>query len=241
LPQLSLLLAAGLGLSAMAVQPPSSEQPDLDNPEIVVRGTPAYIVVHGRPHCRPLRYDPMNAVPAPLHHGQSVVAPNRETGVPELRRDGDPISGPDQWHRAGTAIGAYVFRAPANGTPLCIGSREEHPDGFGQLRQVLDAHPYRRKTIRFTAWVATSEAHEVRFWLAAGDGRDLMLGDDTREAPLRGTHRWTPVSLTIGPVPRIATKVSYGFLLMGSGDVWMARPQLEVIETPGVLDRPGAR
>ena len=225
----------------MAVQPPSDEQPDLDNPEIVVRGTPAYIVVHGRPHCRPLQNDPYDAVPVPLHHSQKMIAPNRETGELEFRRDRNPITGPDVWQRAGTAIGAFVFRAPVNGQTLCIGSRVERPDGFGQLRQVLDAHPYRMQTIRFTAWVATSEAHEVRFWLAAGGLGQVLLGDDTRSTPLRGTHRWMPVSLTIGPVPRVATKISYGFLLMGSGDVWLARPQLEVIETPGVVDRPGAR
>jgi hypothetical protein len=227
----------------MAVQsppPPPGDQPDLDNPDIVVRGTPAYIIVHGRPHCRPLHDDPMDAVPVPLVHRQSVVAPNRETGVLEFRYDRDPITGPDQWYRAGTAIGAYVFRAPGNGTPLCIGAQVDNPGGFGQLRQVLDARPYRNRTIRFTAWVATSQAREVRFWLAAGDGRDIMLGDDTRETPLRGTNRWTPVSLTIGPVPRYATKVSYGFLLQGSGDVWLARPQLEVIEVPGVVDGPEA-
>jgi hypothetical protein len=236
-----ILFAAGIALSAMAIPPATSEQPDLENPDIVVHGTPAYIIVNGRPHCRPLHDDPYDAVQAPLHHVQRVIAPNRETGEPELRRDGDPITGPDLWQRAGTAIGAYVFRAPANGTPLCIGSQVENPDGFGQLRQVLDAHPYRRRTIRFTAWVATSEASEVRFWLAAGDARDIMLGDDTHAMPLHGTRRWTPVSLTIGPVPRIATKISYGFLLHGNGDVWLARPQLEIIEEPGVVDRPGTQ
>lgn len=234
------LLAASLAYMAtpLPAQPPDP-QFDPDNQDIVVHGTPAYIIVRGRPRCRPLHDDPYDAVPAPLHHGQSVIAPNRHSGALELRRDNDPISGPDQWHRAGTAIGAFVFRAPGNGSTMCIGAID-NPHGFGQLRQELDAHPYRGKTLRFTAWVMTSEAHEVRFWLAAGE-HAVLLGDDTSATPLRGTHRWMPVSLTIGPVPRIATKISYGFLLEGSGDVWLARPQLEVVEQPGVRDRQETR
>lgn len=231
-------LGAGLALlaAAAAAQTPDA-QLDLDNPDIVVHGTPPYIVVEGRPHCRPLQADSYDAVPVPLHHGQMMIVPNPATGEPELRRDSDPVTGPDVWQRAGTAMGAYVFRAPASGATLCIGSRIDHPDGIGQLRRVLDARPYRTQTIRFTAWVATSKAHEVRFWLAAGGLGHVLLGDDTRTTPVRGTHRWMPVSLTIGPVPRVATKISYGFLLIGGGDVWLARPQLEVVETPGVVDR----
>jgi hypothetical protein len=236
------LLGAGLAMSAAALSAQAPvEQLDLDDQDIVVHGTRPYLVVNGRPHCRPLQADPYDAVAAPLHHAQRMIAPSRDTGEPELRRDRDPITGPDVWQRAGTAIGAYVFRAPASGATLCIGARIDRPDGFGQLRQVLDAHPYRTKTIRFTAWVATSEVHEVRFWLAAGGMGHVLLGDDTRTMPVRGTHRWMPVSLTIGPVPRVAATISYGFLLEGKGDVWLARPRLEIIETPGVVDPPGAR
>ena len=234
------LLIASLVASASAAQTPQPP-PDLGGEDIVVHGTPPYIMRDGRLHCRPLQADPYDAVAAPLHHRQSAIAPNRDTGEPELRRDTDPMTGPEVWQRAGTALGAYVFRAPASGATMCIGARADHPDGFGQLRQIVSARPYRGKTVRFTAWVATSEAHEVRLWLAAGDGHELMLGFDTRAAPIHGTHRWLPVSLTIGPVPRIATKISYGFLLMGEGDVWLARPQLEVTEVPGTVDPPAAR
>jgi len=217
------LLAAALASSAMTL-PAQSPRPtfDPDDQDIVVHGTPAYIIVRGRPRCRPLRDDPYNDVAAPLHHGQSVIAPNRRTGTLELRRDDDPISGPDRWHRAGTALGAFVFRAPGNGSTMCIGAIDD-PRGFGQLRQELDAHPYHGRILRFTAWVMTSEAREVRFWLAAGEHR-VLLGEDASAMPLRGTRRWTPVSLTIGPVPRFATKISYGFLLEGGGDVWVGRP-----------------
>ncbi|HET9862636.1 MAG TPA: hypothetical protein VFP37_04275, partial [Steroidobacteraceae bacterium] len=45
----------------------------------------------------------------------------------------------------------------------------------------------------------------------------------------RGTHRWTPVSLTMGPVRCDQAKLSFGVLLDGPGDLWIYQPKLEVI------------
>jgi hypothetical protein len=217
-----------LGLAAQAPPLPDDE-------DIVVHGERPYIVVHGLPHCRPRHDDPYDAVAVPEDGRQRVVAPNRHSGTLETRRDDNPVSGPAQWHRAGTDISAFVYRAPTDGGPLCIGARRE-TGGFGQLRQILDAQPYHGHRIRVTAYVLTSEAGEVRFWLSTGDSHMIMLGQDSSDQPLRGTHRWTPVSMTIGPVPILATKLSYGFLLMRHGDVWVNRLHFEVLDP-----RPGER
>jgi hypothetical protein len=45
----------------------------------------------------------------------------------------------------------------------------------------------------------------------------------------RGTHHWTPVSLTMGPVRCDQEKMSFGVLLDGRGDLWIYQPELEVI------------
>jgi hypothetical protein len=118
---------------------------------------------------------------------------------------------------------------------LCIGARGR-PNGWGQLRRILDATPFRGKTVRFTAFVATRETAEVRLWLAAGDNHIVMRGGDTRQNPLTGTNGWTPISLTIANIPAEATKLSYGFLLFGVGDVWVTQPTVEIIDAPEAND-----
>jgi hypothetical protein len=153
-----------------------------------------------------------------------------ERGRFGVHPDDDPVTGPETWQRAGTAIRNYVFRAPLDGAPLCIGARSRFPEGFGQLRRVQAAGAAHGKFVRFTAFVATRQANSVRLWLAAGDGRAVRRGSDTQGVPLPANSGWTPVMLTMGPVPQEATKISYGFLLHGGGDVWLTEPSLEILD-----------
>jgi len=184
-------------------------------------------------------HDPLDAIEVDSSLQQWVVAAD-EHGVIRARLDDDPITGPDYWQRAGNAIGSYLFRSPSDGSPLCIGGRG-HPNGWGQLRRVLDATPFHGKSVRFTALVATRDTAEVRLWLAVGDSRVVMRGGDTRHNPLHGTHDWTPMSLTITNVPTGATKLSYGFLLYGVGDVWVTQPRIEIVDAAEADGRPSQR
>lgn len=196
------------------------------------------------PRCRRQARDPLDAVDvdsAPFI--QSVIKQDPATGAWRVVRDDDPITGPEIWQRAGKGIADFRFRVPANDLPMCIGSSRAAPRGWGQLRRVLDAAPLRGRYARFTALVATRRSSEVRFWLAAGDGDRVLQGGDTSNQSLTGTRQWVPVRLTIGPIPKAATKLSYGFLLKGSGDVWVTRPKLEILDRakpePGVRDLGG--
>lgn len=195
-------------------------------------GDPAsVIVVTARrypPRCAPRPGDPADALAARPGIGEQSVVAVDAAGAAVLVKDREQLTGPGHWQRVGNAVGDYVFRVPADGSPMCIGARIPHPNGWGQLRQIVDVHPYFGSYVRFTAWVATRKAAEVRFWLIAA-AKPYGMGGDTSAAPVRGSHRWMPVSLTIGPVPTYTTHLSYGFLLYGSGDVWLYRPELRVV------------
>ena len=161
---------------------------------------------------------------------QSVVHRADDSGTFVQTPDDEPITGPGFWQLAGTGIDQYVYRRPAKGQLLCIGARQPGPEGYGQLRTIVDATPYRGKRIRFTGWVASRDARLVRFWLAAAIGtRSITNGGNTNNQSWGGSHGWTPVMFEIGPVSDKADRVSYGFLLHGSGDVWMYKPQLEIV------------
>jgi len=196
-----------------------------------VRPPPNEVVVRAPPHCQRRSGDPADLVP--IEAGviaQRVIAPGAD-GMLEWRRDDEPVLGPNVWQRAGNAIGNYKYRTPADGHPLCIGALLSHPQGWGQLRQIVAAEAMRGKYLHFSAMVATRGADEVRFWLAAGDKTNQHgIGGDTHTQPIFGTHGWHQVDLVIGPVPRFANHVSYGFLLYGGGDVWLNAPKLEVLD-----------
>jgi hypothetical protein len=208
----------------------AQDKVDLNAPP---EGEEAAILVVGKlPRCRAISSDPLEAADySRAGGGRQVLKPDPKTGELGFFRDDDPITAAGAWDRAGSWLGDYVYRAPRDGTPLCIGSNARRPRGWGQLRRVLDAKPTHGKYVRFTAFVATNRSDEVRFWLAAGDSHRVYQGGDTSNQPLWGTHGgWIPVSITLGPIARSATKVSYGFLLMGKGIVWVHQPKVEILD-----------
>lgn len=193
------------------------------------------ITVRGRlPSCRALASDPLEAVDyGKAGAAQQVIKPDPATGTLGFHPDDNPYTAPGHWDRAGVHLGDYVYRAPTDTLPGCIGGMKKRPRGFGQLRRVLPGTPLRGKSVRFTALVATRRSDEVRFWLAGGDSIRVLQGDDTANQPLWGTHGgWIPVNLLMGPVRSDVTTVSYGFLLMGSGVVWVHQPRIEILDTP---------
>jgi hypothetical protein len=175
------------------------------------------IVVNGRAiHCRPLAGDPLDKVRVGGGPDYMMIVPNGRGGFVG-KRITEQITGPEFWQRVGVGMGAYTFRAPSGGKPMCIGGRGQ-VGMFGGFRRIVDATPYRGRRLRFTAWVATGRAGQVSFWLAAGSDR-FRNGGNTNNVPFRGNHGWTPVLLETGPIHLDADHISYGFNLQGSGDV----------------------
>ena len=211
-----------------ATQAPPSPSSPSDPGEIVVQGYP--------PHCHPRPGDPQDTVdlaPAAAHRQQQVIRIDPATGRYGLFPDDYPMTGLRDWQRDGTGIHQFVFRAPTNDDPVCIGAATSRPRGFAQLRRSFPARPYWGKVMRFTGFIATRKAAYVQLWAAGGaggyrpgrqvrGGSNIVVGGGQR-SPFTGDRKWTPVSLTIGPIPCMATQISYGVTLAGGGDVWLHR------------------
>ena len=201
-----------------------------DPAEVVIKAYP--------PHCHPAPGDPQDAVDLSTTGGsaqQQVIQIDRVSGKYALAQDDYPTTAPGVWQRDGTRLHEFVFRVPTDGNPLCIGTRGPHSLGLAQLRQAIDAHPYRRKVLRFTAWIATRKVHAVRLWLVAGTNErpkffNIVASSGNWKESVVGSKAWFPVSLTIGPLPCNADQISFGVTLDGGGDVWMYQPNLEAID-----------
>ena len=205
-----------------------------DAGEVVVRAYP--------PHCHPGNDDPQDQVDLSAAAGraeQQVIKLDHVSGRYILTSDDYPTTAPGVWQRDGTRLHEFVFRVPKDGNPLCIGTRTSKTLGLAQLRQAIDAKPYRRKILRFTAWVATRQVNDVRFWLVAGTNErqkffNIVASSGNWKEPVTGSRSWFPVSLTIGPLPCNADQISFGVTLDGRGDVWMYQPKLEEVDRHGL-------
>lgn len=244
LPALAAVAVAAIAMSTptgrTAAQTVVAEAPAT---EIVVTGYPD-IVVNGRAiRCRRLAGDPLDHVSIGGGWGDHMMIVPDEEGGFSAQRVTERITGPEFWQRVGMGMGAYAFRAPRDGRPMCIGGRGG-AQSFGGFRRIVDAEPYRGRRLRFTAWAATSDADQVSFWLAAGtQWREkrrqfeiqrtpffsLTNGGNTNNVPFGGDHGWTPVLLETGPIKQDADHISYGFNLQGRGNVWVYQPKLEIV------------
>jgi hypothetical protein len=240
-------IVAGLAmmLSGHGIAQASTAPPPLDSGEVVVHGYP--------PHCHPRPGDPQDAVdltPAAGGKLQQVIRIDPATGRYGLFEDDYPVTGSDIWQRDGTGIDQFVFRVPASDDPVCIGARSPRAKGFAQLRRSFMARPYWGKFVRLTAFVATRKARDVRFWVAAGAGNYVqghhvkvganIVAGGFQSNPFRGNQEWRPLSLTVGPLPCMATQISYGVMLNGGGDVWFYQAKFEEVpnnEIPASLRR----
>jgi len=219
--------------SPSAAQAGPAGDAEVSAPDIVVTGY-GDIVVYGRARrCRPARCDPLDSVCVPGWLDNMMIVPADRGGF-VAKRINEQITGPEFWQRVGVGMGAYRFRAPSGDKPMCIGGRGG-PDSFGGFRRIVDATPYRGRRMRFTAWVATGDAGQVSFWLAAGpllEGGQVLNGGNTNSVRLGGDHDWTPILFETGPIDEHARHISYGFNLQGSGEVWVYNPKLEVVTDP---------
>lgn len=221
------LAALGLWAAQDAPAPAQDLPPEVkegDYPDLVVSGTGKTF-----PHCTRRSGDPQDSYKLPV--GDNLQRTLREFAPGKYRVEGEtnPITGPLVWQRAGTGMGSFVYRAPPDDSLLCIGSKSAPGNSWGQLRRILDGSTIRGKYVRMTAFVAARRGSDARAWLAAGNNHKIIIGD-MQSRPVRITGDWEPLSITMGPVPIGAFKVSYGFLLKGDGDVWISQLKVEILD-----------
>lgn len=208
-----------IGLLLVAAAVPDAVAPPAASDDVVVR---AQIP----PHCHPRSGDPLDAI-TNIPDGWVTLHRKRDGSV-TIAQDGLHFEAdPESWQRSGTGMSNYVFRAPTDGSPLCIGSRMDRASGGVQLRRVLDPRDFRGRHIRFTAFAASRDAKWVSFWVNGGGGMKQFA-----HVGWNGTHGWTPVTIDVQVSDRFPM-AAYGFALSGGGDVWVYQPRIDIIGSNG--------
>lgn len=113
-------------------------------------------------------------------------------------------------------------------------SASEKVSGLGILQQSIKANEYRGKRIQLTGFLKARATDADANLFMRIDGASEVLASDYMEArPIRGTSDWTQYALVLD-VPRNAVGITFGFSLVGSGQVWLDDLAIEVVDANDV-------
>jgi hypothetical protein len=153
---------------------------------------------------------------------------------------------PRGWIRAGSEPAAYDMGVDPQvrcqqAVAATLRSRSPSTGGFGTLMQMCMPTDYLDKRVRFSAQTRTEDVVDwAGLWMRIdGERGEAPLGfDNMQSRPLVATTDWARHAVVLD-VPRESTALAFGVLLCGSGRVWIADVQLEVVTTDVPVTEPG--
>lgn len=143
---------------------------------------------------------------------------------------------PEGWILGGSnphdyIVGVDLSESHSGFSSSYIKSISARPVGFVTLMQSFKANNYRSQRIKLTAFMKTRfVSGGSSLWMRINDavGKPLSF-DDMRNRTLVGSMEWTPVEIVLD-VPPMSDEISFGFLLMGKGQVWVDNIKLSMVE-----------
>jgi hypothetical protein len=151
-----------------------------------------------------------------------------------------PATVPAGWIKAGSAPDDYEVGtrpAPEIGKRNAAYMRslssiaQNKQDPFGTLMQVCSAKSFIGKRVRFRAKVKTQDAKDwAGLWLRVdgAPGRPSLAFDNMGDRPIKGTTGWKTYDVVLDVSPN-ASRLAYGVLISGAGEVAMADVSLESV------------
>ena len=136
---------------------------------------------------------------------------------------------PKGWFVAGAAPNDYEMGFEGGGQSGYIKSRER-PRDFGTLMTIIEAAPYRGKRVRMTGYAKSLQVQDwAGFWMRVDGPHQEMLGfDNMQDRPIIGTTERTKSQIVLD-VPAEGSKIAYGVLLGGDGQVWFDGIKIDVV------------
>lgn len=148
-----------------------------------------------------------------------IIPTNEEQLVAQSTQKGWFISGdnPD-----GYTIGqdkAVLRNKVASGY---LRSKREDVKGFGTIMQQTDITKYVGKKLSLSAYIKNKDVKNWAGLWARLDDKDLLVlwFDNMQNRPIKGTTDWKKYDINF-EVPKGSVTLSFGVLLVGSGNVWI--------------------
>lgn len=141
------------------------------------------------------------------------------------------------WFKAGSKPNSYEMGidkgAGQYGNDCAsIKSIEKNIDGFGTLMQSFKADKYHGKKIRMTGLMKSKKVDSwAGFWLRV-DGYDTkksLAFDNMFKRAIKGSTDWAKYEIIL-EVSEKASKIAFGALLNGTGQIWFDKIDFEVVD-----------
>lgn len=117
-----------------------------------------------------------------------------------------------------------------------IKSIEAKIDGFGTYMSVSLPDKYLGKRIRMSGYLKTKDVSDwSSIWLRV-DGDDPLVSlefdnmhDGKTDRSVKGTTDWKKCEIVLD-VPQAASRIAFGAILVGTGQIWFVDPTFEVVD-----------
>lgn len=142
------------------------------------------------------------------------------------------------WYKAGTQSGSYDMDNVSGGgrdgkDAFTIKSNQTTISGYGSLVHDNNPGTLSGKRVRMTGYIKTQN---VKGWAGLTlrvekSGSSLpLVSDNMHDRSVKGTTAWTKCTIVVD-IPATATKLVYGAMLNGTGQVWFESPNFEEVSS----------
>jgi hypothetical protein len=144
---------------------------------------------------------------------------------------------PTGWFKAGSKPKSYDMGidkgAGQDGKNVAtIKSIDKKIDGFGTLMQTSSPQMYLWKRVRMSGFVKSKDVKEkagLWFRVDQANSRTPLSFDNMSDRAITGTSEWKKYEIVLD-VPHNASKIAYGALLAGTGQIWFDNLNFEIVD-----------
>lgn len=145
---------------------------------------------------------------------------------------------PTGWFKAGSKPKSYDMGidkgAGQDGKDVAtIKSIDKKIDGFGTLMQTCSSQKYLGQRVRMTGFVKSKDVKEkagLWFRVDKANSKKSLAFDNMYDRPVTGTTDWKKYEIVLD-VPLNASKLAYGALLAGTGQIWFDNLNFEIVDS----------
>ena len=149
------------------------------------------------------------------------------------------------WFLAGSRPEAYQVglanESYREGAVAFLRSAGDPGEGFGTLMQQIAPDDYRSKRLSFSAFMRADGVHRGGLWMRVDGpgGQQLAFDNMQQNRPITGTKDWQRYEVVLD-VDQSAQKIAFGVLLVGLGELRIARCAVESVGTDVLVTAPAA-
>ncbi|MBC7553881.1 MAG: hypothetical protein H7257_07870, partial [Taibaiella sp.] len=146
---------------------------------------------------------------------------------------------PKGWQKSGPAENKYeigLWKVGGNNdSKMCgvirSGDKNYYPDDYGSMMQKVSSQQYLGKRVRLTGFMKSRAVTAwAGFYLRADneDSKEPLTFDNMHDRPITGNTVWKEYKIELD-VPYNASKIAFGALLHGEGQIWFDDLKLEIV------------